>query len=165
MNIYIFGALIALIGLVIVLLFKYHSQVWKGLKGAGHWLKRLKIQALTIPFAVVLIVVLYIFVPDKLYYFVFLGIFTIGLYLLIHWLMDYIYVINLDWSSNEMSVFQFSNRAFNNYKVLDECGKPAFLQYWLKCKSGKIALVDRIDTKEKTIVLNPTISNFEFAKK
>lgn len=165
MNVYIFAGIIALIGLIIVLLFKYHSQVWKALKSFGQWAKKLKIQTFTIPIAVIIIVVLYFFVPDKMYYFVFLCIFSIGLYLLIHWLMDYIYVISLNWTNNEMMVFELSTRAFNNYKVVDECGKVAFLQYWLKCKSGKIALVDSIDQKQKLIVLNPTISNFEFTKK
>jgi len=165
MNIFIFAGIIALIGIIIVCLFKYHSQVWKALKSFGHWAKHIKIQAFTIPIAVVFIVVFYIFAPDKMYYFIFLAVFSIGLYMLIHWLMDYIYVISLDWTGNEMMVFELSTRAFNNYKVIDECGKTAFLQYWLKCRSGKIALVDRIDQKEKIIVLNPTISNFEFTKK
>lgn len=165
MNVWVFAGIIALIGLVIFLLFKYHSQTWKALKSFGHWIKHLKIQIFTIPISVIFVVIFYVFAPDKMYYFIFLGMFSIGLYMLIHWLMDYIYVVSLNWTDNEMMVFELSTRAFNNYKIIDECGKPAFLQYWIKCKTGKIALVDSIDSKNKVIVLNPTISNFEFTKK
>jgi hypothetical protein len=164
MSILLIGILLAFISIMIIVCLKFHTQV----KGVLSWiykhLKGVKIQAFTIPIAVIFMVILFILAPDKIYFFIFLGVFVVGLYLLISHLLDYIYVISLDWSTDQIQVIALSNRAFNNYKILDEMGKPDFLKYWLKCSSGKIALVDKIDTKEKVIVLNPCFSNFDFTK-
>ena len=162
--------LIALIGFLAFLIFvclKFKTEIkgllsfiWKHLKR----IKNVKIQAFTIPIAIIVIVIFFIISSDKFYYIMFLGIFTVGLYMFARYLMDYIYLVSLDWSKDEMTVIALSTRAFNNYKIIDETGKPDYLRVWLKCSSGKIALVDKIDMKEKIIILNPCFSNFDFTK-
>lgn len=162
--------LIALIGFLAFLIFvclKFKTEVkgvlsfiWKHLSK----IKKVKIQTFTIPIAIIIIVVCFIISQDKMYFIIFLGIFTAGLFIFAKYLMDYIYLISLDWSTDEIQVVALSTRAYNNYKIVDEMGKPDFLKYWLKCSSGKIALVDKIDTKEKTIMLNPCFSNFDFVR-
>ncbi len=159
--------LIGIIVSLIIICLKFKTEVKGILSFICKHLKKIKsvkVQAFTIPIAIIIIIVCFIISQNKVYFIIFLGIFTVGLYVFARYLMEYIYLISLDWSTDEMSVIALSTRAFNNYKIIDEMGKPDYLRVWLKCSTGKIALVDRIDTNEKVIVLNPCFSNFDFTK-
>ena len=152
--------LVALLGIIL----KYRKDFFKILKAIGTKIKGIKIQFVSIPVAIVVMAILFILTPDKYYYFVFIFVFTFGLHYIISRLMDYVYVISLDWENNKMQVVELSTRALNHYKIVDEDDQLGYIKMWIKCKSGRIALVDSIDTKQKIIIVNPIVSNFDFMK-
>lgn len=164
MNIYLILGLGVLLVAMTFLLLKYRKDVSIILKKIWSKIKTLKPQVFTIPFALVIMVLVYLIAPDKYYYFIFVFLFCIGLYKLVSHLMDYVYIVSLDWGNDNLEIYQLSNRALNNYKIIDEDNKPSFARFWIKCKSGKIIFVDNIDSKQKIMVINPIHSNFEFVK-
>lgn len=159
----IIGLGIILIGFLFLML-KFRKEFFHILRVIGSKIKGIKIQFFTIPSAIVAMMIMYFIAPDKYYYFIFILIFSFGLHRIISHLMDYVYIVSLDWSENKLEIIELSNRALNNYKILDEDNKLGYIKTWIKCKSGRIALVDKIDIKQKILVVNPIVSNFDFLK-
>lgn len=159
----VIGLGIVLVGFLYVIL-KHRMEFFHILRIVITKIKGIKIQFFTIPFAIVFMMILYFIAPDKYYYFIFILIFTVGLYKLISHLIDFVYIVSLNWNENDIQVIELSNRALNNYKILDEDKKECHIVNWIKCKTGRIALVDDIDSKQKIIIVNPITSNFDFLR-
>jgi len=154
--------LLAILFLFIIL--KFRKEFFYILRLLITKAKGIKIQLFTIPMALTVMLIVYLIAPDKYYYFIFILIFTVGLHRIISHLMDYVYLVSLDWDENMIQVVELSNRALNNYKILDEDNKQSYIKFWIKCKTGRVALIDKIDSKQKIIIVNPIVSNFEFVK-
>lgn len=156
-----FGVIIVL---MLYLILRFRKEFFHIVRTIFTKVKGIKIQLFTIPSAIIVMLVLYFIAPDKYYYFIFILVFTVGLHRIISHLMDYVYIVSLDWNENMIEVLELSNRALNNYKILDEDNKQSHIINWIKCKTGRVALVDNIDCKQKIIIVNPIVSNFDFVK-
>lgn len=159
----IIGLGVILVAFLFIIL-KYRKEFFHILRIVVTKIKGIKVQFFTIPFAIVIMMILYFIAPDKYYYFIFVSIFTVGLYKVISHLIDFVYIVSLNWNENKFEVIELSYRALNNYKILDEDNKQCHIENWIKCKTGRIALVDDIDSKLKIIIVNPIVSNFDFLR-
>ena len=162
-SILIIGLGVILIGFLFIIL-KFRKEFFHILRISVNKIKGIKIQIFTIPFAIVFMMIMYFIAPDKYYYFIFILVFSVGLYKVISHLMDFVYVVSLNWNENKLQVIELSTRAMNNYKILDEDKRECHITNWIKCKTGRIALVDDIDSKQKIIIVNPIASNFDFLR-
>ena len=161
-------ALIIGLGVILIaflfLILKFRKEFFHLIRISISKIKGIKIQFFTIPSAIIFMMIMYFIAPDKYYYFIFILIFSVGLYKVISHLMDFVYVVSLNWNENKFQVIELSNRALNNYKILDEDKKECHILSWIKCRTGRIALVDDIDSKQKIIIVNPIVSNFDFMR-
>lgn len=164
MNVVLIIGLGLLAILFLFLILKFRKEFFYIVRMLFTKVKGIKIQFFTIPMAIIVMLIMYFIAPDKYYYFIFILIFTVGLHRIISHLMDFVYLVSLDWNEDIIQVIELSNRALNNYKILDEDSKQSYIKYWIKCKTGRVALIDNIDTKQKIIIVNPIVSNFDFVR-
>ena len=161
---------ITIIGLGIVLLLflflilKFRKEFFHIVRVIVSKIRGIKIQFFTIPVVIIVMFIFYLITPDKYYYFIFIFIFSFGLYRIISHLMDFVYLVSLDWDEGKIRIYELSVRALNNYKILDEDNKQSYIKNWIKCSSGRVALVDSIDSKQKIIIANPIVTNFDFVR-
>ena len=161
---------LTIIGIGIVLLIflylilKFRKEFFHIVRVIVSKIKGIKIQFFTIPVVFIVMIIFYFLTPDKYYYIIFILIFSFGLYRIISHLMDFVYLVSLDWNEGKIRIFELSVRALNNYKILDEDNKQSYIKNWIKCSTGRVGLVDNIDSKNKIIIANPIVTNFDFVR-
>lgn len=112
--------------------------------------------------AMALGIVLFIFSPDKFYFFVFAIIFTATIYYAMQKIANLKHVLTIDFKNNKLGLYQMSQKRFNEYKIIDEAGKPATINYKLYGRKAEIIIADGM--KGRKIIVNPITSNIEFVR-
>ena len=112
--------------------------------------------------AIAISFILFIFSPDKFYFFIFAIIFTTTIYYAMQKIANLKHILTIDFRNNRISLHQMSQKRFNEYSIIDEAGKPATINYKLYGKKAEIIIADGI--KGKKIIVNPITSNIEFVR-
>lgn len=112
--------------------------------------------------AIAISFILFIFSPDKFYFFIFAIIFTAAIYYAMQKIANLKHILTIDFRNNRISLHQMSQKRFNEYEIIDEAGKPATINYKLYGKKAEIIIADGM--KGRKIIVNPITSNIEFAR-
>ena len=161
--------------LIFVLLLAVGYLIFRGKKGngnvkeaAGSFMKEVKERigkishAFNLAMAIGLAFILFIFAPDKFYYFIFTGFFAIVIYHAMRKIANLKHVLTIDFATNKLGLYQMSQKRFNSYDIVDETGRAASVNYRMYGKKAEVIIADGI--KGRKIILNPVVSNIEFAR-
>jgi len=112
--------------------------------------------------AIALSIILFIFSPDKFYFFIFAIFFTATIYYAMQKIANLKHILTIDFKNNKLGLYQMSQKRFNEYEIIDEAGKPAMINYKLYGKKTEIIIADGM--KGRKIIVNPITSNIEFVR-
>ena len=112
--------------------------------------------------AIAISIVLFIFSPDKFYFFIFVIFFTATIYYAMQKIANLRHILTIDFKNNRIGLYQMSQKRFNEYEIIDEAGKPAMINYKLYGKRTEIIIADGM--KGRKIIVNPITSNIEFVR-
>jgi len=118
--------------------------------------------AFNLAMAIGLTMILFIFAPDKFYYFLFTGFFALVIYHAMRRIANLKHILTIDFATNRLGLYQMSQKRFNSYDIIDETGRAASVNYRMYGKKAEVIIADGI--KGKRIIVNPIVSNIEFAR-
>ena len=161
--------------LIFVLLLAVGYLIFREKKGngnvkeaAGSFMKGIKERigkishAFNLAAAIGLAIVLFIFAPNKFYFFAFTAFFGLIIYHAMRKIANLKHVLTIDFATNKLGLYQMSQKRFNSYDIVDETGRAASVNYRMYGKKAEVIIADGI--KGRKIILNPVVSNIEFAR-
>jgi len=119
-------------------------------------------RSFTLSVAIAITFILFIFSPDKFYFFIFAIFFTATIYYAMQKIANLRHILTIDFKNNRIGLYQMSQKRFNEYEIIDEAGKPAMINYKLYGKRAEIIIADGM--KGRKIIVNPITSNIEFVR-
>lgn len=119
-------------------------------------------RSFTLSVAIAISFILFIFSPDKFYFFIFVIFFTATIYYAMQKIANLRHILTIDFKNNRIGLYQMSQKRFNEYEIIDEAGKPAMINYKLYGKRTEIIIADGM--KGRKIIVNPITSNIEFVR-
>jgi len=137
-------------------------------EAAGSFMKEIKERigkishAFNLAAAIGLAIVLFIFAPNKFYFFAFTAFFAIVIYHAMRKIANLKHVLTIDFATNKLGLYQMSQKRFNSYDIVDETGRAASVNYRMYGKKAEVIIADGI--RGRKIILNPVVSNIEFAR-
>ena len=118
--------------------------------------------AFNLAVAIAIAFILFMFAPDKFYYFIFVAFFAIVIYYAMQKIANLKHILTIDFRNNKLGLYQMSQKRFNSYDIIDEAGKPASVNYRMYGKRAEVIIADGI--KGRKIIVNPIVANIEFAR-
>ena len=159
---FIVFVLLVVIGYMIFLWKKEGVEGIKSIPGSiKERIRNLK-HTFNITIAIAISIILFIFSPDKFYFFIFAIIFTATIYYAMQKIANLKHILTIDFRNNRVGLYQMSQKRFNEYDIIDEAGKPATINYKLYGRKAEIIIADGM--KGRKIIVNPTTSNIEFVR-
>lgn len=159
---FIVFVLLVIIGYMIFLWKKEGVEGIKSIPGSvKEKIKDLK-HTFNMTVAIAISIILFIFSPDKFYFFIFAIFFTATIYYAMQKIANLRHILTIDFKNNRIGLYQMSQKRFNEYEIIDEAGKPAMINYKLYGKRAEIIIADGM--KGRKIIVNPITSNIEFVR-